>query len=132
MTSFESEKRDFIRVKVSVPVKYKLIMSEIVHVAMDLIHDGTTSNLSGGGLLLRARIPQLDWLPLLLTGKMKIGVNLILPTSQLPVKALTRVSWIEGLEEGTQKANFGLRFTEITLDAQEEILRYIIKSQMPG
>ena len=132
MTSFESEKRDFIRVKVSVPVKYKLIMSEIVHAAMDLIHDGTTSNLSGGGLLLRARIPQLDWLPLLLTGKMKIGVNLILPTSELPVKALTRVSWIEGLEEGTQKANFGLRFTEITGEAQEEILRYIIKSQMPG
>lgn len=132
MTSFESEKRDFIRIKVSVPVKYKLLMEGLDDASLDEVHDGTTSNLSGGGLLLRGRVPKLDWLPLLLTGKMKVGVNLLLPTSDLPVKALTRVSWIEGLEEGTQKANLGLRFMEITRDAQEEILRYIIKTQMPG
>lgn len=132
MTAFESEKREFTRVRVAVPVKYKFLSHELEHPDLEKIWDGETANLSGGGMLLRGKIPDLNWLPSLLTGKMKMGVNLILPTFDLPVKALTRVAWIEGLEEGTQKALLGLRYVEITKTAQDEILKYIIKTQMPG
>ncbi len=131
MTAFESEKREFVRVRVSVPVRYKFLAHDLEHPELDRIWDGSTANLSGGGLLLRAKIPDLAWLPALLTGKMKVGVNLILPTYELPVKALTRVAWIEGLEEGTQRALMGLRFLEIPKSAQDEIVKYIIKTQMP-
>ena len=130
--SIDSEKREFIRVKVSVPVRFKFLahgMDE--HPEMQKVHEGTTSNLSGGGILLRARIPDLDWLAGLLSGRIQIGVNMTLPTYGLPIKALTRVVWIEGLEEETRKASLGLRFREITKEAEDEILRYIIKTQMP-
>ncbi|MHC4859456.1 MAG: PilZ domain-containing protein [Planctomycetota bacterium] len=132
MTSFESEKRDFIRVKLSVPVKYRLISADFEDPGLEEIHEGTTTDLSGGGLLLKGEIPRLDWLALLLTGKMKVGVSLMLPTFERPVTALTRVAWIEGLDEETQQANLGLRFKEISQEGQDEILRYIIKTQMPG
>ncbi len=131
MAAFDSEKREFTRVKISVPVRYKFLYRELESPELDKIWEGSTSNLSGGGMLLRGVIPRLDWLSHLLTGRMMIGVNLILPTYEVPVKALTRVAWIEGLEETTQKARMGLTFREITQEAQEEILRYIIKTQMP-
>jgi c-di-GMP-binding flagellar brake protein YcgR len=131
VASFESEKREFVRVKVAVPVRYKFLAHEVEHADLEKIWDGTTSNLSGGGLLLRGKIPDLAWLAPLLSGQMKVGVNLMLPTFELPVKALTRVAWIENLEESTQKGLMGLRFTEITKSGQDEILKYIIKTQMP-
>jgi c-di-GMP-binding flagellar brake protein YcgR len=131
VAAFESEKREFVRVRVAVPVRYKFLAHELEGPELDRIWEGTTSNLSGGGLLLRGRIPDLAWLAPLLNGHMKIGVNLILPTFELPVKALARVAWIENLEESTQKALMGLRFTEIPKSAQDEVLKYIIKTQMP-
>jgi c-di-GMP-binding flagellar brake protein YcgR len=131
VAAFESEKREFTRVRVTVPVRYKFLCNDMDHPDLTKVHEGTTRDLSGGGLLLRGRIPQLEWLPTLLAGKMKVGVNLILPTFDLPVKALTRVSWVEGMEEETLKADMGLRFREITKEAQDEIVRYIIKTQMP-
>ena len=131
MSPFESEKREFIRVKVAVPVRYKFLSHEHEGPDLEKIWEGTTRNMSGGGILLRGRVPTLEWLPALLTGKMKVGVNLILPSSELPIKALTRVAWIEGLEEETLKAAMGLRFQEITKADQDAILTYVIKTQMP-
>ncbi len=132
MASFESDRREFTRVRVAVPVRYKFLSNELEDPELDRICEGTTSNLSGSGLLLKVRIPKLDWIPLLLTGKMKVGVNLIVPTYELPVKALCRVSWMEQMDAATHKTNLGLSFREISKRAQDEILQYIIKTQMPG
>jgi c-di-GMP-binding flagellar brake protein YcgR len=134
MTSdFESERREFVRIKVALPVRYKFLSHELDgRVEADEIHEGSTNNLSGGGLLLRARIPHLEWIPALLMQKIVIGVNLLLPNDDLPVKALTRVAWIESLEEGTNKAQLGLRFKEIAQEAEDRILQYIVRCQMPG
>jgi c-di-GMP-binding flagellar brake protein YcgR len=129
--TFEIEKRDFVRVQVSVPIHYKFMSHAHSGPVLEQVHEGSTSNLSSGGLLLRGMVPDLSWLGPLLTGSMAVGVNLILPGFGVPVKALTRVVWIERLEEVTQKAYLGLRFQEITQTAREEILQYIIKTQMP-
>jgi c-di-GMP-binding flagellar brake protein YcgR len=131
VATFESEKRDFIRIKVSVPVKYKLVSDEINDPDLDEIHDGSTANLSGGGLLLSGKIPDLDWLAAMLTGKMTVGVSMQLPTSEEPVRALTRVAWIEGIDESAQTADLGLRFVEITQESQDAILAFVIKTKMP-
>ena len=132
MASFESDRREFTRVRVSVPVRYKFLHSEIEHPDLEKIWEGSTSNLSGSGLLMKVRVPHLDWVTLLLTGKMKVGVNLILPTYELPVKALCRVSWMESMDPATQKMYIGLTFREIGREAQDEIVQYIIKTQMPA
>ncbi len=132
MSSFEADRREFIRVRVSVPVRYKFLYDVIDHPDLDRIWEGTTSNLSGSGLLLKVRIPEMSWVTLLLTGKMKVGVNLILPTYELPVKALCRVSWMESMDPATQRMPVGLSFREIGRQAKDEIVQYIVKTQMPG
>ena len=131
MGVFESERREFIRISVSIPVRYRFLCDGIDHPELTKMWDGDTSNLSGGGLLLRARIPDYDWLPSLLSGRMQVGVNLVLPECDLPVKALSRVAWIEGLDEKSGVAMLGLVFREITRNAQDEVLRYVIQTRMP-
>ena len=61
----EPERRQFIRVKLEVPVKYKFL-SHDPEFSSDEIFEGVTNNLSAGGLLLMGRIPNLDWIPGLL------------------------------------------------------------------
>ena len=134
MTSaFESEKREFVRIRVALPVRYKFLSRDPAFAPnSDEIHEGSTNNISGGGLLLKARIPDLQWLAPLLMERIVLGLNIQLPHDEIPVKALTRVAWIEAVEEGTQKGLLGLRFKEIGQEDQDRILQYIIRCQMPG
>jgi c-di-GMP-binding flagellar brake protein YcgR len=132
VSDYESERRAFTRIRVAVPVHYKYLCVDLEDPDLERIWEGTTSNLSSGGMLLRGIVPQLDWLPMLLSGRMQVGVNLLLPTFDLPVKALCRVAWVEGLEEDTGSVSMGVLFGEISKDQQEEIVRYIIKTQIPG
>jgi c-di-GMP-binding flagellar brake protein YcgR len=129
---FESERREFTRIRVAVPVKYKYLCLDVQHPDLSEIWEGSTSNISSGGFLLRGVVPQLDWLPMLLSGRMQIGVNILLPSFDLPVKALCRVAWMEGLDEESGNVSIGLLFQELTREQKEEIVRYIIKSQIPG
>lgn len=128
---YESERREFVRVKTSMGVRYKFL-SQTVEGLEDKIYEGVTQNLSGGGLLLTGKIPDLKIIPDLLMQKIVIGVNIMLPDSHDAVKALTRVAWAEAFEEGSGKCAFGLTFREITKEAQDKIFRFIIKSKMPG
>lgn len=132
MSSFEADRREFTRVRVSVPVRYKFLYDGLEHPDLTRIWEGSTSNLSGSGLLLKIRVPEMEWVSLLLTGRMKVGVNLILPTYELPVKALCRVSWMESMDPATQRMYIGLAFREIGQEAKDEIVQYIVKTQMPG
>ncbi len=132
-SGFESEKREFVRIRVAIPVRYKFLSRDAEYATtIDEIHEGSTANLSGGGLLLKARIPDVTWLAPLLTERIVIGVNILLPRDEVAVKALTRVSWIEAIDQDTQKCQLGLRFKEIGQDDEDRILQYIIRCQMPG
>ena len=132
-SEFDSEKREFVRVRVALPVRYKFLSHDLDNAPMaDQIYEGSTSNLSSGGMLLRARIPNLSWIPSLLMQRVVLGINLHLPNEEMAVKALTRVAWIESLEEGTQKGSLGLRFKEIGHEDEDRIMQYIIRCQMPG
>jgi c-di-GMP-binding flagellar brake protein YcgR len=129
--AFDSERREFVRISVAIPVRYRFLCDEFDHPELSKMREGDTSNLSGGGLLLRATIPDLDWLPYLLSGRMRVGVNLVIPDCEMPVKALARVAWVEGLDEETAEASLGLVFREITRDARDEVLRYVIETRLP-
>jgi c-di-GMP-binding flagellar brake protein YcgR len=132
-SGFDSERREFVRIRVSLPVRYKFLSHDLDgNPEGSEIYEGSTNNLSGGGLLLKARVPHIQWLPDLLMQKIVIGMNLVLPNDDTAVKALARVTWIEALEEGTQKCQLGLRFKEIAQEDEDRILQYIIRCQMPG
>ncbi len=126
---YESERREFVRVRASLGVRYKFL-NRAGEDAGDKVYEGVTQNLSGGGLLLTGKIPDVEWIPDLLMQKIVIGVNIVLPDSPEPIKALTRVAWAEAFKEGSGKCAFGLMFREITKEAQDKIVRFIIKSRM--
>lgn len=124
---YESERREFVRIRVDVPVRYKFL-SKAVEVPED-VFEGTTGDLGGGGLLLVGRVPSEGMFVHLLTQKVVLGVNLMLPATQEPVKALCRVAWLEATETPGRVA-MGLKFKEISRDSLDEIFRFVIKAQL--
>ena len=126
---YQSSKRDFVHVNTDIPIRYKFL-SKALPVEQEGIFEGTTSNLSGSGLLLMGKVPSISWIPALLTEEVLIGINLILPSFDAPVKALTRVAWVEAMQKGVERCAMGLKFKEISKESQDEILKYIIKAQI--
>ncbi len=126
---YESERREFVRIKVDIPVRYKFLSKDISEVPEE-IHEGTTGDLGGGGLLLVGKVPKAEWYVHLLTQRMVMGVNLLLPSTTEPVKALCRVAWLEAHEEAGRGVAMGLKFKEISRDSLDEIFKYVIKAQL--
>lgn len=124
---YESERREFVRIRVDVPVRYKFL-SKVVDCG-DEVHEGTTGDLGGGGLLLLGKVPNPAWYVDLLTQRIVVGINVLLPSSQEPVKALCRCAWIEASESPNRVA-MGLKFKEISRDSLDEIFKYVIKAQL--
>jgi c-di-GMP-binding flagellar brake protein YcgR len=126
---YESERREFVRVKVDIPVRYKFL-SKTIQVP-DEVFLGSTGDLGGGGVLLLGRIPDPAMFVGLLTQQIVVGVNLQLPDSAEPIKALCRVAWIESTEgEGGNRVAVGLKFKEIARDALDEVFKFVIKAQL--
>ena len=128
----ERERREFVRVRAEVSVRYKFLSETGAGPEFDAVYEGRTCNLSGTGLLLLGAVPVLSWVPDLLMQKIVVGLNLMLPASSLPLKILGRVAWIETIDEKSKRCNMGVYFREITTQDKDAIFQYIIKSQMPG
>lgn len=126
---FNSARREFVRMNTDIPVRYKFLSKEI-DLGDERIHEGTTNCLSGGGCLLQGRVPSLNWIPALLMGKIQLGVNILLPSFDQPIKALCSTSWMEEIPEGSERCVIGMRFVTIDKEHQDQILKYLIKTQM--
>ena len=126
---YESEKKEFVRVNTDIPIRYKFL-SKTVPVDTEGIFEGSTAHLSGSGLLLVGKIPSVSWIPALLADEIFIGINLLLPSLDVPVKALARVAWVESFVKGNERCALGLKYKEISKEHQDEILKYIIKAQI--
>jgi hypothetical protein len=83
---------------------------------MERVLDGSTKDLSLGGMMLTGPVPRLDWVKDLLLGRISIGVNLALPPDGTVVKVLTRVAWLEAIEENAISLRMGLRAVDIPAD----------------
>lgn len=129
MKNFEAERREFVRVNVDVPIRYKFLSTDPFR-KFNTIFDGKTNNISGGGLLLVGKVPDFKMITELLMQKVVIGINVILPSSPEPIKALARVAWIEAIDESTQECAMGLKFKEITKEHQDKIFQFVIRSQL--
>ncbi len=128
--SFDPERREFVRVRADLHVKYKFLSQDASFVS-DEVFEGTTSNISGAGILLVGQMPNSDWITGLLMERIVVGINLFLPGDPEPVKALTRTAWIEALDERAQRCSMGLRFKEITKEHLDKLFKFVIRAQMP-
>ena len=130
-SKFEFEKREYVRIPVTLGVRYKFLTQVDIGVDLDHVHEGTSQNIGTGGILLKAKLPDHNWLSQLLTHTMLIGVNILIPSQENPVKALCRVAWSSAVAEG----NFvmlGLSFQEIAEEDRNSITKYVIRAQMPN
>jgi c-di-GMP-binding flagellar brake protein YcgR len=128
----EPERRDFVRVAADIAVRYRFrsVLRKDVN-STDKVLSGATTNLSGGGLLLRGPIPEIGIVTQLVTGKATLDVEITLPSDPTPILAKARCAWVETVDEETMRCHLGLRFTDITAEDKERIFRYVIRVQMP-
>ncbi len=127
---YESEKREFVRVGVAVPVQYRLVPQTGDASVPQEVLEGETQNIGAGGILLVGAVPDPAIVTDLLLQKVVVGVRIFLPGEERPVEALARVAWVEAIDQDQRRCSLGLSFKEITSDAQDTLFRFIIGSRM--
>ena len=127
----QPNKRQFVRVASSLPVKYNFLSSQPEYDDRT-VREGLTDNIGGGGLLLTGQVPSVDWITELLMEKVLVAVSIHLPGADAPVQAIARVAWLEAIDQNTEICQLGLTFKEITNDARDRILNLVIKAHAPG
>ncbi len=130
--SFFCENRDYLRVKASVPVRYRFIADHLSDAEIGRELSGQSRDLSGGGILLQGAIPDETWIPDLLMEKITLEVTVYLPDAREPVQALARAAWIDtGNADQGLGCSMGLKFVEISRDAQDRLFQYILHDLLP-
>jgi c-di-GMP-binding flagellar brake protein YcgR len=131
MRYYERERREYVRIKAEVAVRYRFLSHDPAFEATGYT-DGITRDVSGGGVLMVALVPDPDWIPGLLTERIFLGIELDLPGGDEPVRALTRAAWVQADVEGEPDGCLmGLRFKEITRDDLDRVFKYVIIKQLP-
>ncbi len=125
------EKRRFVRIERSLPVRYKFLSSTAEY-HDDSTREGLTDNIGGGGMLLTGQVPGMDWITELLMEKVIVACSILLPGSGEPVQAIARAAWLEAVDQNTEVCQLGLTFKEITQEDRDRILNLVIKAHAPG
>lgn len=124
----EMERREFVRIRAALPVRY--VFLDPKGDRLPGVSEGASGNLSAGGLLLQGRIPDLSWVPELLTQRMAMALSISLPVEFRHVEAVARVAWIETVDPASHRCNLGLMFREITREDQDRVFRFVVRSQL--
>ncbi len=117
------------KIGAEVPVRYKYL-SKTVTVQDDTVHAGVTDDFSSSGIVVHGKLPPDEVLGHLLRGEVFVGLNILLPTQEEPVKALGRLDWIEADAAQPERCHMGLRFVEISKEHKDALVRFGIKAQM--
>jgi c-di-GMP-binding flagellar brake protein YcgR len=124
-----SGRKDYVKVSVDVPVRYKFL-SKTVEVKDQDVHEGHTNNISGSGLMLVAKTPDGETLTGLLSNEILAGLNILLPSQNEAIKALAKLAFVEAMPEMPGKCGLSFRFLDLPKDASDVILRYTIRAQI--
>jgi len=126
----ESEKRQFVRIPVDLRIDYRFIRQP-TSPGSDAVLAGHSGNIGAGGLLLVGQIPENDLIADLLMRRVIVALDIHLPGAEQPIRALSRVAWLEAIDPDRNACAMGLTFKEITVEAQDELFRFIINSVAP-
>ena len=120
---------EFHKLHTDLSIRYKFL-SKTIDLGTDHIFEGTTCRLGSKGCLLTGKIPSLNWIPAMLQGKILMGLNMLIPSADTPIKALAKVMWVEAMSEGSDRLTLGIEFVDIPKECEDVITKYLIKSQM--
>ncbi|GEM_PF-2216316 len=120
---------EVVHVQSEVTVRYKYLSKERQDPGMDLVHESTSRDISKQGMIITLRVPNHAWTVELLQRKMYLGLNLLLPAAESPVKALGEIAWMEAFEDDGENTVAGVRFKEMRTDDRDEIFRFLIRAQ---
>lgn len=117
------------KIGTEVPIRFKFL-SKTVTVSDETVHAGISNDFSSGGIVLNTKLPPDELLGHLLRGDVFVGLNILLPTQEDPVKALSRLEWIEADINQPERCRMGLKFVEISKKDKDTLVRFGIKAQM--
>ncbi|MDP2913254.1 MAG: PilZ domain-containing protein [Candidatus Omnitrophota bacterium] len=112
------EKRRFTRVKVGVPLQYKNLKK-----SLDISSGALTRNLSEGGVCFKTT----EFISL----ACRLVVEITIPTSVKPIKAISKIAWIRKLPAGNQY-ELGNQFLEMAKEDKLHISNFINESLNTG
>jgi len=130
---FKSEKREFTRVKIDLSVRYQFLSQkpDDNRTGLGKTEEGRTRDISAGGFLLLGKVPKVSWISDLLMQKLIVYASIDLPDGKPPIEALTRVAWLETIDEENLTCAMGLSFREVAREDQDRIFRFVIRSKAP-
>ena len=119
------ERREFERIRVDLPVQYKLLTVSELQVPDDICI-GETTDINPRGILLVGSLPSLDLRVPLLTQKIILSIEMSLPRPKFMVQAIARVIWIEAVEEEQKRCSMGLTFNDISQEDREKLFQFLV------
>jgi len=109
-----SNKRRYARVGVSLPLEYKDLRK-----AAELPKGSLLKNISEGGVSFTSK----EFMSL----ACRLVLNITLPNSTKPIKAISKVAWIKRIPVGDQY-ELGNQFLEITKEDKAQIINFVKES----
>lgn len=127
-----ARERTLVKLRTPIEVRFKFLSKTRQDAEQEQVYEGMVPSISAQGCVVSGKIPRLDWLADLLTHRMMLGINLLLPNDPEPIKALGEVGWIESIEEPTGRCLVGVTFKDIAGPDRNRIFAHQVKAQLPG
>lgn len=112
------DKRRYKRIDFTVPIQYKNL-----RMPAELPVGSVTRNLSEGGICFKSNK--------FVSLACRLVVEITLPTSPKPIKAISKIAWIRKIPSSDQY-ELGNQFLEITKEDKANILNFVNQSITPG
>ena len=122
--------RKYVRFNTELSVKYRLISVDPNRPVESEVFEGFTHNISQGGMLLIGRLPNPDYVSMLLRNKIVMALSFTLPGDTYVLKSLCHAAWVESVIEFPGLTTFGINFSEMVQEDREKVLAYILKNQI--
>jgi len=126
---YDTERRQFVRIPLSVPVRFTLLSTES-GARLGSTFSGKTHNIGAGGILVAGEMPPVEDVTALIVQRLVLAGQLDLPDDPEPVRFLGRVAWIEDIDTDDGTCTLGVMFKELTQLDRDRIYQFVIRSTM--
>lgn len=96
------DRRKNVRLSRELYARFMLI-DEVKSAEITGVRSGSVHNISAGGALIECDDLSDGWIEGLVSGMIKVAVEIEVPESEVPVRALARAAWFSKLEKGGER-----------------------------
>jgi len=126
---YDSERRQFVRIPLTVPINFNLISSESGN-KVGPAFKGETSNVGAGGVLVTGEMPPVEDVTALIVQRLILAGEMEMPDDPKPILFLGRVAWIEDIDTENRRCSLGVIFKELTQLDRDRLYQFVIRSTM--